>query len=33
MKNTLKQIFHSGKFVVGFVIFSFIVLTVIIFPL
>ena len=33
MKNTLKQVFHSGKFVVGFVIFSFIVLTVIIFPL
>jgi peptide/nickel transport system permease protein len=33
MKNTLKQVFHSGKFVVGFVIFSLIVLTVIIFPL
>jgi peptide/nickel transport system permease protein len=33
MKNTLRQVFHSGKFVVGFVIFSFIVLTVIIFPL
>jgi peptide/nickel transport system permease protein len=32
MKNTLRQVFHSGKFVVGFVIFSFIVLTVIIFP-
>jgi peptide/nickel transport system permease protein len=33
MKNTLKQVFHSGKFVVGFSIFMFIVLTVIIFPL
>lgn len=33
MKNTLKQIFHSGKFVVGFGIFILIVLTVIIFPL
>lgn len=33
MKNTLKQIFHSGKFVVGFCIFTSIVLTVIIFPL
>lgn len=33
MKNTLRQIFHSGKFVVGFCIFSFIVLTVIVFPL
>jgi peptide/nickel transport system permease protein len=33
MKNTLNQVFHSGKFVVGFLIFSFIVLTVIIFPL
>jgi peptide/nickel transport system permease protein len=33
MKNTLQQIFHSGKFVVGFCIFMFIVLTVIIFPL
>ncbi len=33
MKNTLQQVFHSGKFVVGFVIFTFIVLTVIIFPL
>ncbi len=33
MKNTLRQIFHSGKFVVGFSIFMFIVLTVIIFPL
>jgi peptide/nickel transport system permease protein len=32
MKNTLQQVFHSGKFVVGFVIFMFIVLTVIIFP-
>jgi peptide/nickel transport system permease protein len=33
MKNTLKQVFHSGKFVVGFIIFMFIVVTVIIFPL
>jgi peptide/nickel transport system permease protein len=33
MKNTLQQVFHSGKFVVGFSIFTFIVLTVIIFPL
>ncbi len=33
MKNTLQQIFHSGKFVVGFLIFTMIVLTVIIFPL
>ncbi len=33
MKNTLKQVFHSGKFVVGFLIFTMIVLTVIIFPL
>jgi peptide/nickel transport system permease protein len=33
MKNTLKQVFHSGKFVVGFCIFTSIVLTVIVFPL
>ena len=33
MKNTLKQVFHSGKFVVGFCIFMSIVLTTIIFPL
>jgi peptide/nickel transport system permease protein len=33
MKNTLKQVFHSGKFVAGFSIFMFIVVTVIIFPL
>jgi len=33
MKNTLQQVFHSGKFVVGFSIFMFIVLTTIIFPL
>jgi peptide/nickel transport system permease protein len=33
MKNTLKQVFHSGKFVVGFSIFMFIVATVIIFPI
>ena len=33
MKHTLQQAFRSGKFVVGFCIFMFIVLTVIIFPL
>jgi peptide/nickel transport system permease protein len=33
MKHTLQQVFRSGKFVVGFSIFMFIVLTVIIFPL
>ena len=33
MKNTLKQVFRSGKFVAGFSIFMFIVVTVIIFPL
>src|SRR4030042_433982 len=33
MKNTLNQVFHSGKFVAGFSIFMFIVVTVIIFPL
>jgi peptide/nickel transport system permease protein len=33
MKNTLQQIFKSGKFVTGFVIFIFILLTAIIFPL
>jgi len=33
MKNTLQQVFHSGKFVVGFTIFTFILLMVIIFPL
>jgi peptide/nickel transport system permease protein len=33
MKNTLQQIFHSGKFVVGFIIFMAIVLMVLIFPL
>jgi peptide/nickel transport system permease protein len=33
MKNTLRQVFHSGKFVVGFCIFSFIVLVTIIYPL
>lgn len=32
MKNTLSQVFHSGKFVVGFCIFMVIVLTTIIFP-
>jgi peptide/nickel transport system permease protein len=33
MRNTLRQIFRSGKFVGGFCIFSFIVLTAIIFPM
>ena len=33
MKTTLRQVFHSGKFVVGFSIFVFILLTVIVFPL
>ncbi|OGO66677.1 MAG: ABC transporter permease [Chloroflexi bacterium RBG_19FT_COMBO_50_10] len=33
MKNTLKQIFHSPKFVIGFCIFTFIVLMVIVYPL
>lgn len=32
MKNTVRQLFQSGKFVVGFSIFAFIVLTVILFP-
>jgi peptide/nickel transport system permease protein len=33
MKNTLRQIFHSPKFVVGFCMFTFIILAVIIYPL
>ncbi len=33
MKNTIKQIFHSPKFVVGFCLFIFIVLATIIYPL
>ena len=33
MKNTIKQVFHSGKFLFGFVIFMFILLTVIIYPI
>lgn len=33
MKNTLRQIFHSGKFVVGFCIFAALLLIVIIYPL
>ena len=33
MKNTLRQVFHSGKFVVGFSIFMFIVLLTIVYPL
>ena len=33
MKHTLQQVFHSGKFVVGFIIFMVILLTVIIYPL
>ncbi|MDL2205499.1 ABC transporter permease [Eubacteriales bacterium OttesenSCG-928-N13] len=33
MKNTLRQVFHSGKFVAGFSIFVFILLMMIIYPL
>ena len=33
MKNTLRQVFHSSKFVVGFVIFVAILLTMIVYPL
>jgi len=33
MKNTLRQVFHSSKFVVGFVIFAAILLTMMIYPL
>lgn len=33
MKNTLRQVFHSGKFVAGFVIFVAILLTIFIYPL
>ena len=33
MKNTLRQVFHSGKFVFGFAVFVTIILTLIIYPL
>lgn len=33
MKNTIKQVFHSGKFIFGFVIFVFILLMCIIYPI
>ena len=33
MKNTIKQVFHSGKFLVGFVIFVFILVYIIVYPL
>jgi len=33
MKNTLRQVFHSPKFVVGFVIFGLILLTMLIYPM
>ncbi len=33
MKNTIRQVFHSGKFLVGFYIFLFILLLCIIYPL
>jgi len=33
MKNTLRQVFHSGKFVLGFAVFAVITLTLIIYPL
>ncbi len=32
MKHTLRQVFRSGKFVTGFIIFSAILLTVIVYP-
>ena len=33
MKNTLRNVFHSGKFVAGFVIFVFLLVTIIVYPL
>lgn len=33
MKHTLEQVFHSGKFIVGFVIFMVLLLTVLIYPI
>ena len=33
MKNTLKQIFHDKKFIMGFIIFIAILATIIIYPL
>ena len=33
MKNTLRNVFHSSKFVAGFVIFMFLLTTIIIYPL
>lgn len=33
MKNTLRQVFHSGKFVVGFIIFSTLLLIILVYPL
>ena len=33
MKNTIRQVFHSSKFVAGFVIFVAILLTMLIYPL
>ncbi len=33
MKNTIKQVFHSPKFVIGFVIFAALLLTTIIYPI
>lgn len=33
MKNTIRQVFHSSKFVTGFVIFVIILLTMLIYPL
>ena len=33
MRNTLRQVFHSSKFVVGFVTLSAILLTMLIYPL
>ena len=33
MKNRIRQVFHSGKFITGFVIFIVILLTILIYPL
>ena len=33
MKHTIQQVFHSGKFIVGFIIFIGILLIVIVYPL
>jgi peptide/nickel transport system permease protein len=33
MKNTIRQVFHSSNFLIGFIIFIFLILTVIVYPL